>query len=366
MRRLRRLEDGDVNVMVIGHNPGLHELAIALAERISPASARWPPASFRPPPVLASASRGAGRCWAPRGIELIGYVTPGIAGRRKGVSRASVNSWRASGTVIARPSRNETRSSRAVISAGGRERSLHVPEQISDHFRRDAQLAVGEVLDEDRAEKRVVGQPDPDGEGRAQTRAEIVASRYSRISARLPSGDQKAAPGLSRQELWRWRSARSQARSASSTATRCWRSATKRATVSSSSAAPATATRRRPFAPEMDEMRLAATLRTMQHECPGRPIGPSVDPADRRGVAVRNQEVGAAQGCAAGQVEGELDHSGINADRARLTTPAPSARECAPIARDRSAPKPALSRRPQCPRTRPSGQDRRRGRRAST
>ena len=61
-----------------------------------------------------------------------------------------------------------------------------------------------------------------------------------------------------------------------------------------------------PLAPEMEEMRLAATRRTMQHQRPGRPVGPPVDPADGRGIAVRNEKIGAAQRGAAGQIEGEL------------------------------------------------------------
>ncbi len=35
MDRLRRLDDAEVNVLLIGHNPGLHELAVALAEENS-------------------------------------------------------------------------------------------------------------------------------------------------------------------------------------------------------------------------------------------------------------------------------------------------------------------------------------------
>jgi len=52
--------------------------------------------------------------------------------------------------------------------------------------------------------------------------------------------------------------------------------------------------RRCPLAPEMNEMRLAATWRTVQHQRAGRPLGPPVDPADRRGVAFGDEEVRAA------------------------------------------------------------------------
>jgi phosphohistidine phosphatase len=74
--RLRRLDASDANVLLIGHNPGLHELAIAFADQKSPsfralASGKFPTAawvSFRVPAdwsVLGSSRH-----------ELIGYVTP--------------------------------------------------------------------------------------------------------------------------------------------------------------------------------------------------------------------------------------------------------------------------------------------------
>lgn len=50
MRRLRRLDEGTGAVLLIGHNPGLHELALALAAEDSPgyptlAEGRFPTAS---------------------------------------------------------------------------------------------------------------------------------------------------------------------------------------------------------------------------------------------------------------------------------------------------------------------------------
>jgi phosphohistidine phosphatase len=76
MDRLRRLAEEDLNVLLIGHNPGLHELAIALAKTGSPtfralASGKFPTAayaSFQVPgrwSALASSSN-----------VLIDYVTP--------------------------------------------------------------------------------------------------------------------------------------------------------------------------------------------------------------------------------------------------------------------------------------------------
>ena len=76
MARLGRLDPRNVNVLLIGHNPGLRDLAVALADKNSPvfqklASGKFPTAacvSFRVPAdwsVLASSRP-----------ELIGYVTP--------------------------------------------------------------------------------------------------------------------------------------------------------------------------------------------------------------------------------------------------------------------------------------------------
>src|SRR5690242_8382416 len=59
-------------------------------------------------------------------------------------------------------------------------------------------------------------------------------------------------------------------------------------------------------APDVDEMRLAATRRTVQHERPGGPIGPPVDPAERGCIAVRNEKIGTAEGGAARQIKSEL------------------------------------------------------------
>lgn len=49
--RLRRLDPSDLNVLLIGHNPGLHELAVALADESSPdfqalAAGKFPTAAF--------------------------------------------------------------------------------------------------------------------------------------------------------------------------------------------------------------------------------------------------------------------------------------------------------------------------------
>jgi phosphohistidine phosphatase len=74
MRRLTRLDDRDVNVMVIGHNPGLHELAVALAQTDSPHF----PALASKFPTGACASFRILDGWADLGNShhrLIGYFT---------------------------------------------------------------------------------------------------------------------------------------------------------------------------------------------------------------------------------------------------------------------------------------------------
>ena len=83
MDRLRRIDEADVNVLLIGHNPGLHELAVALAEKNSPnfralASGKFPTAAYASFQVPAR--------WSVLGYsrnELIDYVTPeSLAGGR--------------------------------------------------------------------------------------------------------------------------------------------------------------------------------------------------------------------------------------------------------------------------------------------
>ena len=74
--RLLRLSEVDDNVLVIGHNPGLHELAMALAAPASPGLAMLVGGKF---PTAALASFQVAGLWS--GLdrsrhELIGYVTP--------------------------------------------------------------------------------------------------------------------------------------------------------------------------------------------------------------------------------------------------------------------------------------------------
>jgi phosphohistidine phosphatase len=74
--RLRRLPEADVNVLLIGHNPGLHELAISLADTNSPNFRALASGKF---PTAARASFQVSARWsalASSRHRLIDYVTP--------------------------------------------------------------------------------------------------------------------------------------------------------------------------------------------------------------------------------------------------------------------------------------------------
>ena len=76
MERLRRIDEADANVLLIGHNPGLHELAIALAQESSPDFRALASGKF---PTAACASFDVPARWSALGYsrhELIGYLTP--------------------------------------------------------------------------------------------------------------------------------------------------------------------------------------------------------------------------------------------------------------------------------------------------
>ena len=82
LRRLRRLDLGSAAVLVIGHNPGLHELAVALA---APQSPRYRALAAGKFPTGARASFAFDEAWASLGRSphpLSDYVTPkSLAGR---------------------------------------------------------------------------------------------------------------------------------------------------------------------------------------------------------------------------------------------------------------------------------------------
>jgi phosphohistidine phosphatase len=81
LRRLSRLDERDGAVMVIGHNPGLHELAIALAEPDSPHYRAFSAGKF---PTTARASFSIASPWAKlEGSRhpLVDYVTARSLGK---------------------------------------------------------------------------------------------------------------------------------------------------------------------------------------------------------------------------------------------------------------------------------------------
>ena len=73
--RLRRLSEDNRNVLLIGHNTGLHELAVALTDESSPSRRGLASGKF---PTAARASFRVPDCWPALGgsrYELIAYVT---------------------------------------------------------------------------------------------------------------------------------------------------------------------------------------------------------------------------------------------------------------------------------------------------
>jgi phosphohistidine phosphatase len=76
IHRLRRLDARDASVLLIGHNPGLHELALALADKNSPHFDELASGKF---PTAAVASFDIQPDWLNLGYSrhrLIGYFTP--------------------------------------------------------------------------------------------------------------------------------------------------------------------------------------------------------------------------------------------------------------------------------------------------
>jgi phosphohistidine phosphatase len=81
LRRLSQVAESEGSVLVIGHNPGLHELAIALAAPESPRDAALGGGKF---PTGARASFAIDGAWAAidrSRHQLIDYVTPKSAER---------------------------------------------------------------------------------------------------------------------------------------------------------------------------------------------------------------------------------------------------------------------------------------------
>ncbi|MBV8131169.1 MAG: histidine phosphatase family protein [Alphaproteobacteria bacterium] len=75
MGRLRQLPEDDINVLLIGHNPGLHELAVTLADSSSPCFPELASGKF---PTAARATFRVGDSWSRLGrsrYQLVDYVT---------------------------------------------------------------------------------------------------------------------------------------------------------------------------------------------------------------------------------------------------------------------------------------------------
>ena len=75
IERLRRLPEDEVNVLLVGHNPGLHELAILLADT---SSVCFPALASGKFPTAARVSFRISECWSALGLsryELVDYVT---------------------------------------------------------------------------------------------------------------------------------------------------------------------------------------------------------------------------------------------------------------------------------------------------
>jgi len=73
--RLRRLDEDNRNVLLIGHNPGLHELAVAIADVSSPGTHALASGKF---PTAARASFRVSDRWSALGgprYELVDYIT---------------------------------------------------------------------------------------------------------------------------------------------------------------------------------------------------------------------------------------------------------------------------------------------------
>ncbi|HEY1433502.1 MAG TPA: histidine phosphatase family protein [Stellaceae bacterium] len=82
--RLRRLDPREGSVLLIGHNPGLYELAVALADENSPDFRAFASGKF---PTAAWASFLISPDWSALGDsrhELTGYVTPASLPGEKG------------------------------------------------------------------------------------------------------------------------------------------------------------------------------------------------------------------------------------------------------------------------------------------
>ncbi len=78
--------------------------------------------------------------------------------------------------------------------ARGRQRALHPPGEVVDHLGRNAELPVGEVLDQHGFQQVVAGFGDPDHGQRAEARTQV--GQGDRPFARQGAGGQQYAEAL--------------------------------------------------------------------------------------------------------------------------------------------------------------------------
>src|SRR3954471_16898341 len=76
LRRLAQLGESEGSVLVIGHNPGLHELAILFAAPDSPSHRALAGGKFPTGARATFATEGGGAATAPPRHKLTDYVTP--------------------------------------------------------------------------------------------------------------------------------------------------------------------------------------------------------------------------------------------------------------------------------------------------
>jgi phosphohistidine phosphatase len=77
LARLRRVADDVGSVIIIGHNPGLHDLAVALTPATSEAQARIAEKLRTAAVVQLAAKINRWRDLDPKAIRLVAYTTPG-------------------------------------------------------------------------------------------------------------------------------------------------------------------------------------------------------------------------------------------------------------------------------------------------
>jgi hypothetical protein len=182
-----------------------------------------------------------------------------------------------------------------------REGTLHVVEEEDDDIFADGELAVGEELEQHRADQGVIGRRHRDIRHGDQARAQIGQRRLP-ARRRLLRGQQEMQAALGgkidevkQRPLGRLLGTVDHHRPGSELGHRARRKRRGRAEK-----------RSRAGLPDMGEMRFPAAGRTVQRQRGGRPIRPAVEPGDRRRIARGDEEVIGAEGRPMGELKGEL------------------------------------------------------------